>query len=152
VLSDGDNTSAGGAGPGDPGGGQTVTDSTGAAQIGSPSVTAPTRIASDGDDADASVDVAAQRTPVESVDEPDSATLSQGEPVNVTETISDTTPAVGLADGGSSTGAELRTAALLGGGADSLPLTGLGLVAMLLTGLMLFAAGALGRRAGVAAG
>ena len=85
----------GGAGPGDPGGGgQTVTDSDRPAQIGSPSVNAPTRVASDGDDADASGDVGAQGQPVEPVDEPDSGTLSQGDPVGVTETISDTTPAV----------------------------------------------------------
>ena len=49
VLSDGDNTSAGEAGPGDPGGGQTVTGSDGAAQIGSPAAAAPTRVASAGD-------------------------------------------------------------------------------------------------------
>jgi hypothetical protein len=64
----------------------------------------------------------------------------------VTETISDTLPEAG---GGSST--EMR-GALLGGGAGSLPLTGLGLLGMLLTGLMLFLAGALARQRSVATG
>jgi hypothetical protein len=109
-------------------------------------------VASDGDDADAPVGVGALGQPVEPVDEPASGTVAQGDPVSVTEELSDTAPAVEFVDGGSSPGAELRTAALLGGGADSLPLTGLGLAAMFLIGLMLFLAGALGRRAGVAAG
>jgi hypothetical protein len=103
-------------------------------------------VISDGDDVEASGDTGALGEPVAPVDEPASGTLIQGEPDSVTETISDTLPEAG---GGSST--EMR-GALLGGGADSLPLTGLGLLGMLLTGLMLFLAGALARQRSVATG
>ena len=157
VLSDGKNAPSGGS----PGGEQTASDSTGA-QAGSVGVNAPIRVASDGDDggADAAaadggtVGVGAQGDPVDPLGGDSSpGSGADGGPVGVTQSIPGTRPATDLLSDGSSTSASLQTVAALADEAGgSLPLTGLGLVALLLTGLTLLSSGAAVRRGSPAAG
>jgi hypothetical protein len=155
VASDGDTASSGGSAGGS---GQTATGSDGALQIGSLSVIAPIRVASDGDGAtaadDGGVGVGAEGEPVGPLggsSSPD--TGAQGGPVGVTESIPATRPATDLLRDGSSTSASLQPAsAVLDTAAESLPLTGLGLVGLLLAGLTLLSGGAALRRGSVAAG
>ncbi|MEA2408666.1 MAG: hypothetical protein QOE69_2785, partial [Thermoleophilaceae bacterium] len=155
VLSDGDTSSGGGSsGSGD----QTATGSHGSAQIASPSVAAPIRVASDGDDTAAAADsgdtdTGAQGNPGDPIGEPN------GEPNGGVESLGDTVPAMdiledgGSAGDGSSTNAGFAPVAAVDlAQAGTLPLTGLGLLVLLLAGLLLVSSGFALRRGSVAAG
>jgi hypothetical protein len=154
LASDGDTAASGGSGSGAD---QTASGSDGAAQVGAASISAPIRVASAGDDgataADGDVAVGAEGEPIGDLGGSSSpGTGAQGGPVAVTESIPDTGPADLLSDG-SSTSASLRpVSAVLGAAAESLPLTGLGLLGLLLAGLTLLSSGAALRRGSVAAG
>jgi hypothetical protein len=123
-------------------------------QLASPSVSAPIRVVSDGDEG-GSLAVAAEGEPVGPVDEDpaDGGTGAQNGPVSVIESVPATGPAADTVEDGSSTSAELRpVSAVLGVSAESLPLTGFGLAATFLAGLLLLSSGAVVRRGGFAAG
>jgi hypothetical protein len=116
-------------------------------------------VASAGDDgaapgSDGDVGVGVQGDPVAPLDGDSSpGTGAEGSPVGVTESISGTVPATDMLTDGSATNASLRpVAAVLDAAAESLPLTGLGLVGVLLAGLALVSSGAAVRRGSVAAG
>jgi hypothetical protein len=151
VASDGDTASSGGS----TGGEQSAGDSSGTAQVGSAGVSAPIRVASDGDSGGGPGDTGtgALGEPVDLLDgaAPDSRTGAQVGPVAVTESL----PGGGGTDllGTSSTTAGLRFASnFVGAGAGDLPLTGLGVMTLLLLGLALLSGGSAIRRGSVAAG
>jgi hypothetical protein len=128
-------------------------------------VSAPIRVASDGDNGSGSgsgtgdtdggsgdTGTAALGEPVDLLDgAPDSGTGAQGGPVGVTESL----PGGGGTDRlvASSTTAGLRFASdFVGAAAGELPVTGLGVMTLLLFGLALLSGGCAIRRGSVAAG
>jgi hypothetical protein len=140
LLSDGNDTSSGG----DSGGGQTTTGSGGTVQVGIAGANAPVRVLSDGDDG-AGAGSPGATSPGDSAAAPESdeGSVLQADPVP------DTAPAGDVLERGEAddpSGGAKPVAAVLGAQADSLPLTGLGLLALFALGLGLLSNGAALRR------
>ena len=106
----------------------------------------------EGGEEEGPITTGAQGEPVEPLDG-DSGTDAQGGPDAEVESGSDSGPGFDILDGGDSNGAGLQpVAAVLGARADSLPLTGLGLGALFLMGLLLLGSGIAVRRGSGATG
>jgi hypothetical protein len=164
VLSDGDNASPGLSG-GSSGGDQTADDSTGSGQVGPAQVDAPVRVISDGDDGGGTTPGGSDPTPTDPTPSDSGSPTPSGGAKPADDTPSgdtfelvddgdrpDEEPAAEVlsgGDGGAAPGdAPAGSVRVLGAQAGSLPVTGLGLLAMFAMGLVLMASGFALRRGG----
>jgi hypothetical protein len=145
VASDGEDAgSTSGAGAG----GQTADGSTGAGQIASPSVNAPVRVASDGDDGTTATQSqdAGDTGALGGPEDLDGDTGAAGGPVDVTGDGGFGGDGSATNEDGSGGVSVTPIAAVLGAKAGSLPYSGLGLALMFAIGGLLLASGIAIRR------